>query len=218
MLRAAKTDWHNKWTIEQSEWVEERYNTLSKMTVKRKQELTGTTNSPINAANIPFVPTAPAASLALFDPLPPPASLAPRQTSRQPQQPSSLAANPLLLEQLQEFQPTGLNSRPQSRHDSLPPRRLSFSQIIETFWFRTWAYQGERRTADCGEGTKRGKDGRKKQHNPFMKFWRIKRDTRYTEGVTARKKEELVFRKLKSFKHNRFLTPLSLIFPFQIQI
>ncbi len=40
MLTAVEADWNNKWTLEQIEWVEERYYSLSRTTRKRKQELT----------------------------------------------------------------------------------------------------------------------------------------------------------------------------------
>lgn len=59
----------------------------------------------------------------------------------------------------------------------------------------------------------------RKQHNRFMKFWRMERDTKYTKGVTTRKEERgLVYGKLKSSKLNRLLTSLSLILLFLIQI
>ena len=48
ILKAVKADWNNKWTLEQIEWVEERYDPLSRTTRKRKQELTGTPNLPSN--------------------------------------------------------------------------------------------------------------------------------------------------------------------------
>ncbi|MCJ1346234.1 hypothetical protein MMC31_004449 [Peltigera leucophlebia] len=41
MLEAVAAEWNNKWTLEQIEWVEERYHSLSRATRKRKQELTG---------------------------------------------------------------------------------------------------------------------------------------------------------------------------------
>ncbi|MCJ1344272.1 hypothetical protein MMC31_002475 [Peltigera leucophlebia] len=41
MLEAVSAEWNNKWTLEQIEWVEERYHSLSRTTRKRKQELTG---------------------------------------------------------------------------------------------------------------------------------------------------------------------------------
>ncbi len=50
MLKAVEADWNNKWTLEQIKWVEERYDTLSRTTRKRKQQLTGIPNldSPSN--------------------------------------------------------------------------------------------------------------------------------------------------------------------------
>ena len=45
MLKAVEADWNNKWTLEQIEWVEERYHSLSRTTRKRKQQLTGILNS-----------------------------------------------------------------------------------------------------------------------------------------------------------------------------
>ena len=58
----------------------------------------------------------------------------------------------------------------------------------------------------------------KSQHNHFMKLWRIERDTKYNEGVTARKEERARVREVKRFKHNRFLIPLSLVLLFLIPI
>ncbi len=45
MLKAVEADWNNKWTLEQIEWVEERYHSLSRTTRKQKQQLTGIPNS-----------------------------------------------------------------------------------------------------------------------------------------------------------------------------
>ena len=44
ILKAVEADWNNKWTLEQIKWVEERYNSLSRITCKRKQQLIGITN------------------------------------------------------------------------------------------------------------------------------------------------------------------------------
>ena len=44
MLKAVKAKWKYEWTFEQIIWVEKRYNKLSKITRKRKQELTSITN------------------------------------------------------------------------------------------------------------------------------------------------------------------------------
>ncbi len=46
ILTAVEADWNNKWSLEQIEWVEERYHSLSRTTRQRKQELTGTSNTP----------------------------------------------------------------------------------------------------------------------------------------------------------------------------
>ena len=45
MLKAVKAEWNDEWTLEQIIWVERRYDKLSRITRKRKQELTGITNS-----------------------------------------------------------------------------------------------------------------------------------------------------------------------------
>ena len=44
MLKAVEAEWNDEWTLEQIKWVEKHYDTLSRITRKRKQELTGITN------------------------------------------------------------------------------------------------------------------------------------------------------------------------------
>ncbi|MCJ1422188.1 hypothetical protein MMC29_000067 [Sticta canariensis] len=97
MLKAVKADWHNKWTMEQIKWVEKRYNVLSKMTIKRKQELIGITSPPTNLANPPIVPAVPAVPLGSVTLPALSASIAPQETIRQPRQSSSLAGPTTLL-------------------------------------------------------------------------------------------------------------------------
>ncbi|MCJ1423720.1 hypothetical protein MMC29_001604 [Sticta canariensis] len=105
MVKAVAADWReNEWTLGQIQWVEEHYRTLSRMIIKRKQELTvtnqqdqltaqlavqpanprarsdNTTNSHIGAVNFRFVLAAPVAPLATVAPLAPLAPGAPLAT------------------------------------------------------------------------------------------------------------------------------------------
>ena len=56
----------------------------------------------------------------------------------------------------------------------------------------------------------------KKQHQTWMKIWRMERDAKYAEGVIARKQEEIVYQKLKSFQNKILLFPPSILFLFPI--
>ena len=56
MLEAVAAEWNNKWSLEQIEWAEERYHSLSRTTRKRKQKLTGIPH--LNSAGNPELNTA----------------------------------------------------------------------------------------------------------------------------------------------------------------
>ena len=94
MLQAVNADWHDKWTMEQIQWVERRYHNLFPMILERKQELIGATNSLTNTANPSIASTVPATLSAVPPPAPvtphssvtPPVSLV-QPTFNKPQQP-----------------------------------------------------------------------------------------------------------------------------------
>lgn len=46
MLKTIEADWYDMWTLDQIKWVENRYHTLSRHTLKHKQELMDTATNP----------------------------------------------------------------------------------------------------------------------------------------------------------------------------